>query len=777
MAGDTNRVHIFVSSNRSLIKSFWKVSQTIATMNFMYGAPFEVVFATIFLYQLLGFSAFAGFLVLVAGWPLNNIVARRSIQIQKGVLAARDKQMSVLNELIGAVKFNQFFAWEEHWIKRALDLTVVTGPTASGKTALFLSILGELTLLSGRIIMSKKPSRIDEHGLMHCISYAAQTPWLRHQSIKENILFGYPYDEDRYNAVVECCALKPDLEILEDDFRADIFYNGVNLSGGQKARVALARAIYARTKYVLLDDPLSAVDSHTSRFLYEHLLCGPLLANRTVVLVIHHIDLVLPGAYYLVRILDGRIDTQGTVKDLRAKGALEGAEQDASIDAYKEKEGASEEPSIDETMPEALKSASAIKKPWKLVKDEHREVGGVKWSIHKSYLKASSYWTWVFLTILIVIIQFLSISEKLWIKTWGEAYRVNGIKPLPSAYTFNAFASQERSSMNEYSLHHLHLSTYQTIPTTKGILDINWPNAGEHPLFYTSIYSAIGLASALASVLSVTAQYTGALRASRLLFRYASAITVTVVRATFRFHDTTPTGRLLNCFGKDVETIDSSLAGSLQTVNSSLAGFFAAVITVIVVFPAFLVPAFFIGFAYRELAIGYLNTGHDLRRMEANTRSPIFSDFGELLEGIVTVRAFSAERRFLNNLHIKIDTTTKILTRTSLFSACDTLTTDKLSQDVVFVLDDKSLASPQFAGLAGLCITSAMTFTSSVYWVCRYWTALELDFNSVERVVEYLNLPQEPPAVIESNHIPAYWPSSSNNDSLISVETGNQIRA
>lgn len=79
-----------------------------------------------------------------------------------------------------------------------------------------------------------------------------------------------------------------------------------------------------------------------------------------------------------------------------------------------------------------------------------------------------------------------------------------------------------------------------------------------------------------------------------------------------------------------------------------------------VVFPYFLIPALFIGLAYRELAIGYLNTGRDLRRMESNSRSPIFSDFGELLEGIVTVRAFSAERRFLDNLHLKIDMTTKV---------------------------------------------------------------------------------------------------------------------
>lgn len=101
--------------------------------------------------------------------------------------------------------------------------------------------------------MSKDPSIVDEYGMAHSISYAAQAPWLRHQSIKDNILFGYPLDEDRYDAVVECCALKPDLEQLEDgdateigaryvaalyldDYSYAFLCSGVSLSGGQKAR-------------------------------------------------------------------------------------------------------------------------------------------------------------------------------------------------------------------------------------------------------------------------------------------------------------------------------------------------------------------------------------------------------------------------------------------------------------------------------------------------------------------------------------------------------------
>lgn len=123
-------------------------------------------------------------------------------------------------------------------------------------------MLGEMTLLpGGKILMHKDPYRVYENGLTHTISYAAQTPWLQHQSIKDNILFGAPLDAVRYADVLDACALRPDLLILEDGDATEIGARGITLSGGQKARVALARAVYSRSKFVLLDDPLSAVVS------------------------------------------------------------------------------------------------------------------------------------------------------------------------------------------------------------------------------------------------------------------------------------------------------------------------------------------------------------------------------------------------------------------------------------------------------------------------------------------------------------------------------------
>ncbi|KAJ7826955.1 hypothetical protein B0H13DRAFT_1917902 [Mycena leptocephala] len=208
-----------------------------------------------------------------------------------------------------------------------------------------------------------------------------------------------------------------------------------------------------------------------------------------------------------------------------------------------------------------------------------------------------------------------------------------------------------------------------------------------------------------------------------------------------------------------MDKIDSDLAGSLQTVNSSLAGFFASVITITpysVVFPGFLFPAVVLGYIYHRLAIRYLNTGRDLRRMESNSRSPIYSDFGELIEGIVTARAFSAENRLLDNLHAQINTDCLMgscrMTNCWLLLNFDCLVVAFPGGLAVFItalfsitfLDDN-------AGLAGLAMTDLLA-------------------SSVERVVEYLKLPQEPPAIMESNRPPAYWPSSAKNDSLLSVE-------
>ncbi|KAJ7917702.1 hypothetical protein B0H13DRAFT_1994625 [Mycena leptocephala] len=894
---DTGKIVNLMASDQT------RVSTIVSGAYNIYGAPMEIIVGSTFLYALLGWSAFAGFVVLLVGWPLNSYVARRRVRMHKGELKARDGRMSVVNELIGAVKFIKFFAWEERWIKRALDarevemkwmiksrlnslmfyliwvlapillstisfmtyvmlgneLTIGTAftaialfgmirsplnvipswvvrflqtrislnriavyleedevsaqvsslkkdmsiplldgaededlglenasfrwnelaeeeedvdvrngnedgngrkrsPTSSidgstargddsgsegggnennkfelrdisvmfpegklsvitGPTARCMALLGEMTLLpGGRIIMSKNLSKIDEHGNMHGISYAAQSPWLRHQSIKDNILFGYPYDEARYKQVIECCALQPDLDVLEDGDATEIGARGVNLSGGQKARVALARAVYVRSKFVLLDDPLSAVDSHTARLLFDKLLQGPLLANRTVILVTHHVDLVLSGTHYLVRMLEGRIDMQGTVEDLSAQGVLDVITHDAAADAKAEEPiAAIENDSVDLDDPEAPKKRT-------------NPVNLCKMDIYNSYLKASSYWTWGILFSAVVIGQLLS--------TWGSAYGQNNNTLM--LHSYQSFASLNPEYPMDGSFNFAQVES--RFEVTSGLFNIKWPNAVEHPLFYVGVYAAIGLTTAFVSLCSVATQYTGALR-----------------------HRACSSSR-----HSDMDKIDSDLAGSLQTVNSSWPDFSPRV-----VFPGFLFPAIVLGYIYYRLAI---DTSHRTRFARSQfTRTSVNYLRGLSQSECLNIHlAFSVENRFLDNLHTRINTATKMwyvfwMTNRWLLLNFDCL--GAIEQPAVFIT---ALFSITFldndAGLAGLAMTSALNFTNAVYWACRNWTGLEVDLNSVERVVEYLKLPQEPPAVIESNRPPAYWPSSARNNSLLSVE-------
>ncbi|KAH8810160.1 hypothetical protein DL96DRAFT_1716877 [Flagelloscypha sp. PMI_526] len=908
-----------------------KLVEFLSAMFFLYDNPVGITIAAVFLYKLLGWSAFAGLSVLLVGAPLNAWLSNRTIAITKNLTAARDARMSVVTEVIQSIKFIKFFAWENKWIDRTMEkraaemnqimrarmnqvfytlywvstpvlisvisftvfvatghtltigtaftalqlfsiirlpmnalpkvlvqcftswvslqriamylnedevpsfivdvpgreealneslgfdhasfkwnkiqentssapsvlpeswppvvkffsrqssespslsqqndsesepevmgrnfelkdisvtfpeekLSIIVGPTASGKTAILMALLGEMTLLEGHLIHFSSKTK-------PTFAYASQVPWLRHQTIKENILFGYPLNESRYQDVVEACALNPDFETLEDGDRTEIGSRGVSLSGGQKARVALARAVYSPAKYG------DSVDSHTSRFLFEKLLCGPLLTNRTVILVTHHVELVLPAATFFVRMLDGRIDAQGTVSELRTRGLLDEMKHEMhsilqSPTAFMQEGALSQEPSHSASGVADTKSKEVTKSmARKLVQDEYRQEGSVGLSVYNVYMKASGYWVWSLVVSGVILYQTTHHDE-----VWGSAYRVP-VEEHPSPF-LDLAATDVGQTSNSY--HHISLLS---TPTTR---QHTWPDAYKHPIYYIGIYAAIGFSGVLLQTASALIQYYGAIQASKRLF---SRLLVTVMRATFRFHDTTPTGRLLNRFGKDIETIDDQLADMVWETNLGIAGFSASIIVISVVFPVFLIPAMFIGFLYLQLTIGYLNTGRDLRRMEANTRSPIFSTFSELLDGIVTVRAFSKETQFLEEFYGKVDLTTKMWYTFWMTNRFLLLNFDTLGAIITLISALLAISYLQGgAGLAGVCITSAMSFYASVYWACRSYTELEMCLNSVERVVEYLDLPQEPPAVVENNRPPVYWPSATKNEPLLTVE-------
>lgn len=266
-------------------------------------------------------------------------------------------------------------------------LTVITGKTGSGKSLLLAALLGEVKLLAGTIRMPSVPEFNDgaeyipesEWIVPQLTAFVSQTPWVEGGTVKENIVFGLPLVESRYRKVLAACALEKDMELLVDGDETEVGPKGVTLSGGQRWRVALARALYSRAGILVLDDVLSAVDAHVGRLIVDKALTGELARGRTRILATHHAELVLPQASYLIRLGSGNVESAETLfpSDVKAAAADEESEQ-----------GSASAP-LQETLENAPNGHSVPARPKKAKEEEQRETGRVKWGVYKAYYKAS----------------------------------------------------------------------------------------------------------------------------------------------------------------------------------------------------------------------------------------------------------------------------------------------------------------------------------------------------------------------------------------------------
>jgi ABC-type multidrug transport system fused ATPase/permease subunit len=249
------------------------------------------------------------------------------------------------------------------------DFSIICGPTGSGKTLLMLSLLGETQLVEGNaycpltpipnnlkdasIVNYVSPSILQntitpsEWILSHSIAYVSQVPWLQNVSIKDNILFGLPMIPARYKETLSCCALDKDISYLDNGDNTEIGERGITLSGGQKARVALARAVYSRAQNILMDDILSSVDSHTAKHIYQTCLMGPIMKGRTRILITHQVNLCIPGSKYIVYVNHGGVEMAGCPKDFVSSGKLNVVVEECNTETGNEEHGALENTSTE----------------------------------------------------------------------------------------------------------------------------------------------------------------------------------------------------------------------------------------------------------------------------------------------------------------------------------------------------------------------------------------------------------------------------------------------
>ncbi|CAO3650121.1 unnamed protein product [Cunninghamella blakesleeana] len=640
------------------------------------------------------------------------------------------------------------------------DLSIICGKTGSGKSLMMLSLLGEAFVLEGQVScprssiadsVSEDYKLIEEYIaeenwiLNHAVAYVAQTAWLQNASIRDNILFGLPYNEKRYKDTLYVCSLIKDLSIFEDGDQTEIGEKGITLSGGQKARVSLARAVYSRAKIIFMDDVLSAVDAHTAQHIYENCLMGPLMKHRTRILITHHVKLCISGASYLVHIQDGYAHISGSIDDLKNNGKLEtilgedgehrlkcdqsGIKDDINsenkneiknqeiiefekIEVINNSNDLNNNDNADDSTGKNYNNEKKV--PKILVETEKRETGSVKLRLYYIYFKMFGNPLYWFIAIIVFIgSRGIDVTESWWIKQWTQSYNSSNIMD----------AKSKEDKLN----------------------------------YYLGFYIAIAASNIFISVSRVGVIYFGALCASKKVY---AGLLFRILRAPLRFFDTTPVGRILNRFSSDFETIDSTLPNELLRLITHFTVLISGIIAVSSALPYFLLPMVLVIIINAFVAIMYSSSSRELRRMDSISRSPLFTHFTETVTGISTIRAFGATHRFLQEMVKRIDTNS----RPSYFVwvinrwVCVRYGYSSAFMDVITCIIILLNIDHMDASLAGFCLSYVLMQNTDTLWLIRKYTELEMSFNSIERVVEYMEIDQEADAITEYKP-PPQWPT------------------
>ncbi|KAF9437497.1 hypothetical protein BGZ76_000493 [Entomortierella beljakovae] len=716
------------------------------------------------------------------------------------------------------------------------ELSVITGPTGSGKTSLLLSLLGEINPVKGQAFLPRRDSHDINPvtGLTNGIAYVAQQAWLQNNTVRNNILFGSPFEQRRYEQVVEMCALKRDFEILEHGDETEIGERGITLSGGQKQRIALARAIYSRAGHILLDDCLSAVDAHTAKWLFAKCLMGPLMQGRTRILVTHAVSLTLRGAANVVVLRNGAVVASGTPNHILESGILgddvahedqfveehptddrtitgiEEIEDDSGANtpvasssvsltaAGKKKRNSDDNSSTDSTIP--------AKEKKKLIEDEGKVDGSLSWEVYKLYFGAMGGAPFCALLLSgFILMQIFQVAADTWLRFWagasgrqengGDSYSAESFATLStpdfatsaSGVAANmsgllmSFACQYRGTHTYFGnnparicrqeiyddrqpMSPLSAMTYQP-PMSSEFSVLGDDHKGElgNLNYYLGVYALLSAAYILTIMSRQTIQYKGSLTASRSIQR---RLLSRILNSPVRFFDTTPLGRIMNRFTKDIETVDQEVAPIASNLMFDFLGTITVVVVIAFITPQFLIPAFVITILFVIMATLYLRSSRELKRIESITKSPIFSHFGESLSGVATIRAYGQEKRFQRENLELLDEHNRPFFYLWVCNRWLSIRVDILSAFVAFfaglliVINRDKLDE----GLAGLSLSYSLTFTDHVLWLVRLYSNNEMNMNSVERIREYMDLPQEPPAVIEGCRPPPGWPNNGEID-------------
>ncbi|KAJ3389560.1 Multidrug resistance-associated protein 1 [Lobulomyces angularis] len=588
------------------------------------------------------------------------------------------------------------------------SLVAVVGKVGSGKSSLLNALLGEMKKTSGSAILNGT------------LGYAPQQPWVQNASLKNNIIFHSTYEKDRYVSAIRVCSLEADIRGFEDGDQTELGEMGINLSGGQKQRVNLARCVYYNSDIVLMDDPLSAVDGNTSlivngfkahvgKDLFENCIVKE-LAGKTRILVTHQLHF-LPQVDYVIVMDRGEIREQGTYMELleldgefaRLIGSYGGVEDndskaENSLDVIKN--------NLDENnriSGEVLKSDDADVA--ELMTKEDKAIGAVKQNVWMAFARNGGIWLSVVSCFILTIATATQVAKDLWLAFWTE----------------NRF-----------------------------------PLIGQ--VGYVSTLVSIGILDSLINfVVGVIFTYI-CLNASRVFHDKAL---IKVLHAPVLFFDTTPMGRIINRFSKDIDGIDNTIFEVLRLFLSTLFGATGSLVLISVFTPWFLVPIIPLLALYYRIFFFYQPTSRELKRITSISRSPLFSHFGETMKGMVTIKAYQKQENFIQVCDEFLDTTNSPLFLLTcglnwLNFSLNTVSSLIVLSSVIVAVFARNTISPAIIGLA---ISNALQVTSYLSFCVEMFSNTEIAMNEVERIHYYgTKIVPEAPKEIENTKPPKSWP-------------------
>uniref|UniRef100_A0A8C6ZBI8 ATP binding cassette subfamily C member 2 n=1 Tax=Nothoprocta perdicaria TaxID=30464 RepID=A0A8C6ZBI8_NOTPE len=705
-------------------------------------APFLVSLASFAVYVLVdennildaqkAFTSISLFNVL--RFPMAMLPMVISSLVQTNVSTARLEQLVPVPWLLALL------TWPSCLCSVTLDITpgslvAVVGAVGSGKSSLVSAMLGEMENIKGHINGS--------------LAYVPQQAWIQNATLKDNILFGSELDEARYQEVIKACALLPDLELLPAGDLTEIGEKGINLSGGQKQRVSLARAVYSNADVYLLDDPLSAVDAHVGKYLFEHVL-GPkgLLQNKTRILVTHSVSF-LPQVDNIVVLVAGAVSEHGSYSTLLAnRGAFAqflnsyGFQEDTpeekaaglltlvcqgSMGQTSRRGGVIQRPATNGNNPipcslskrstksfqEAQKESPKKLKGQQLIEKETVETGKVKFSMYVRYLRAVG-WMFSFGIAMGYLAQYVAyVGTNLWLSDWTD---------------------DAQRYLN------------QTYPTGQRDLRIG-------------VFGALGVAQgeSLFLFMATTLSAHGSVQASRVMHQ---KLLSNILHVPMSFFDTTPTGRIVNRFAKDIFTIDETIPMSFRSWLSCFMGIISTLLMISLATPFFALIIIPLGIFYYFVLRFYVSTSRQLRRLDSVTRSPIYSHFGETVSGLSVIRAYGHQERFLQHNENTVDTNQKSVYSWIVSNRWLAVRLELVGSLVVFFSALLAVISKGTleGGIVGLSISSALNVTQTLNWLVRMSSELETNIVAVERIHEYTTVKNEAPWVTEKRP-PRGWPS------------------